>query len=145
MKINKDIKPLSEKRSIYSKSVNDSPSVFQSVIKSKQIELQNDELSQLIDKIDEKGKRLTTTQTIKDFHEYKRLIQQFINKAVSQGLSLKETRSWFQQGGSKMKIISKINKKLVDMADQMVSREKNSVRLLQQVGELKGLIINLYR
>lgn len=144
MKIQTDIQSITEKRTQPLKGINETSSAFKGMMNRKQGQLQNDKLTELLNKIDQQGQRLVSSQTVRDLQQYKKLIHQFVNETVSYGMGLKQTRNWFQHGGQKMTIIKKVDDHLVELTDHLLGKEQDSMKLLQQIGELKGLLINLY-
>jgi uncharacterized protein YaaR (DUF327 family) len=60
-------------------------------------------------------------------------------------LNLHEERSFGSDGRLKThQLIEKIDKKLVEMTDQMLQQEQEPLSLLDMTGEIKGMIIHLY-
>ena len=43
-----------------------------------------------------------------------------------------------------MKLIETIDEKMIELAEALLDEEKTSVDLLAKIGEIKGLLINLY-
>ena len=46
--------------------------------------------------------------------------------------------------GRRLKIVETIDEKLIELAEDLLNEEKTSVDLLAKIGEIKGLLINLY-
>ena len=60
-------------------------------------------------------------------------------------MGLKQSHTWNRFGeGRKLKIVETIDEKLVELAEEILNREKSSIDLLDKIGEIKGLLINLY-
>ena len=58
---------------------------------------------------------------------------------------LKQSHTWNRFGeGRKLKIVETIDEKLVELAEEILNQEKSSIDLLDKIGEIKGLLINLY-
>jgi hypothetical protein len=59
-------------------------------------------------------------------------------------VGLKETRGWDRRGRNRRyKILDEIDRILLDMADELLEHEEGRIRLLQSIGEIRGLLINL--
>jgi len=98
----------------------------------------------LLETIDEQGKRLSRFKTIKDLQSYKRLVQQFIEKAVSHGLGLSQSHNWQFARGQVQTIIYTIDKHVMELTEEVLKTGADSLAILDKIGEIKGLLINLY-
>ncbi|HLS23738.1 MAG TPA: DUF327 family protein, partial [Pseudogracilibacillus sp.] len=76
---------------------------------------------------------------------FKRMIQQFLEGAVFDGLSVKKTRNFNTTNFShRLMTVEKIDEKLVELTDELLDQESKAVDLLAIIGEIEGLLINLY-
>jgi uncharacterized protein len=114
---------------------------FSDMVQQSGKSLLKDTLQQLIHKIDEQGKVLANKRTIDDLVAYKKLVKQFLQEA-NNGLELFEKHSLNHQ--KTYKIIRAVDEKLLEMNKEVLEKEDNGVKLLSVVGEVKGLLINLY-
>lgn len=118
---------------------------FTGVMAKKQNELTYEHLTQVINKIEEQGKRLVKSQTIDSLRKYKTLVKQFMNEAVKNGFELHEERAFNHRGTTKVyKLVKEVDMKLVDLTNDILQKEKDSLNLLKRVGEIQGLLINMY-
>ncbi|MEE3896441.1 YaaR family protein [Priestia megaterium] len=118
---------------------------FTGVMAKKQKELTNEHLTQVINKIEEQGKQLVKNQTIDSLRKYKTLVKQFMNEVVKNGFELYEERGFNHRGTTKVyKLVKEVDTKLVDLTNDILQKEKNSLNLLKRVGEIQGLLINMY-
>jgi len=98
----------------------------------------------LLGEIDEQGKRLSKFKTIKDLQTYKHLVQQFIEKAVSHGLGLSQNHNWQFSKGQVQTIIRTIDQHVMELTEEVLKTGADSLAILGKIGEIKGLLINLY-
>ncbi len=118
---------------------------FESVVQAQQQKLQSDQMTQLLNKIDRQGQRLLKSQTLSDLREYKQLVKRFVKETVEFGMNLKKSRSWNGHGNLEtMHLVEQIDKELMALTDELVSREGKSIDILGRIGEIKGLLVNLY-
>lgn len=119
---------------------------FQQILTEKQSSVAKQHLSTLLEGITKQGERLTRSRSLKDLHEYKRIIKSFLQIVVQYGLSLEETTSFSYSSSRerKLKVIKEIDKKLLELSEEMVKQEDENIRLLDNIGEIKGLLIDLY-
>ncbi|WP_338705154.1 YaaR family protein [Priestia aryabhattai] len=129
---------------IREKEVSSSAS-FTGVMVKKQKELTYEHLTQVINKIEEQGKQLVKSQTIDSLRKYKTLVKQFMNEVVKNGFELHEERGFNHRGTTKVyKLVKEVDTELVDLTNDILQKEKDSLNLLKQVGEIQGLLINMY-
>lgn len=102
-------------------------------------------LDKLMRDIDDQGKVLADTRTVDELRKYKALIKEFMEDAVNLGLSLEERRGFNRRGRTKIyKIVKEVDRKLLDLTDAVLKKEKSGLEILDMVGEIKGLIVNVY-
>jgi uncharacterized protein YaaR (DUF327 family) len=118
---------------------------FTGVMAKKQKELTYEHLTQVINKIEEQGKQLVKSQTIDSLRKYKTLVKQFMNEVVKNGFELHEERGFNHRETTKVyKLVKEVDTKLVDLTNDILQKEKDSLNLLKRVGEIQGLLINMY-
>lgn len=119
---------------------------FQHILTEKQTSVAKEHLNTLLEGITKQGERLVRSQSLKDLHNYKRLIRSFLQEVVKYGLSLEETTSFspLSSRERKLKVIKEVDKKLLELSEEMIEREDQNIRLLDNIGEIKGLLIDLY-
>ncbi len=118
---------------------------FDSVVQAQQQKLQNEHLSTLLNKIDQQGQRLLKSQTLSDLREYKRLVKRFMKETVEFGMNLKKSRSWSGHGHLEtMHLVERIDEELITLTEELMNREVKSIDILGRIGEIKGLLVNLY-
>lgn len=102
-------------------------------------------MAQLRIDIEQQGQKLAKSQTIEDFKKYKQLVKSFMEDAVGSGLQLEEQRGLDWRGRTKVyKIVKEVDKKLIDLANTVLDKEQRGLDILALVGEIQGLLINIY-
>ena len=118
---------------------------FSEMMQTEQAKTFNRQMGIMLEQLDQQGRRLMEHQTIPELKEYKRLVREIITELKDHGLNLHEERSFGSDGRLKThQLIEKIDKKLVEMTDQMLQQEQKPLSLLDMAGEIKGMIIHLY-
>ncbi|WP_100372513.1 YaaR family protein [Bacillus sp. FJAT-45037] len=118
---------------------------FQEVIGKQRDEKAYEKLTQMMHKIDDQGKVLSETRTVEELRKYKQLVKDFMEDAVQFGLSLEERRGFNRRGRTKIyKIVQEVDRKLLDLTDAVLAKEKKGLQILDMVGEIKGLLVNIY-
>lgn len=104
-----------------------------------------EQFNQLLQQIDQQGERLTRSMTIRELRQYRLLVKQFLEQTVKAGITLKEVKGWDRRGrGKKYQLIEEIDSKLLEMADELLLKESGRVEILDRIGNIKGLLLNLY-
>lgn len=107
--------------------------------------MQTDQITKLLGDISTAGDRIAKSKNLRDLAKFKMLIKRFLKETVSSGMELKQSHTWNRFGeGRRLKIVDTIDGKLVELTEDMLNEEKSSVDLLAKIGEIKGLLINLY-
>ncbi|WP_077214816.1 YaaR family protein [Bacillus dakarensis] len=118
---------------------------FQEVIGKNRQSMVHEKLTKLVSEIEQQGKKLSENQTVDELRKYKKMVKQFMDEAVQNGLRLEEQRGFNRRGRTKIyKIVKEVDRALVDLTNTVLDKEKNSLDILGKVGEIKGMLINIY-
>ena len=118
---------------------------FTEVMGKKREEVLYAKMTKMMQDIEDQGKILSKSQTVEDLKRYKKLVKEFMEDAVNNGLKLEEQRGFNRRGRTKVyKIVKEVDKKLIDLTNAVLDKEKNGLNILNLVGEIKGLLINMY-
>ncbi|ALS80009.1 YaaR family protein [Planococcus kocurii] len=119
--------------------------LFSNAMRKSQSKLQNDSLNQLMNNVDTQGQKLANQRTLENLVNYKQAVKQFVSESVSYGLHLSDEQSLTSGGNLKpQRIIKIIDKKLIEIQDEVLNNEEEGIGTLDLVGEIKGLLVNLY-
>lgn len=122
------------------------PQAFEQMLKSEGKVIKQQELQQLLNKITEQGDKLARFRSFQDLAKFKRLIQDFLKRTVSDGYKMETSHSFGFSGQSRqLKLVKEVDEKLIELTEQVMNQEEKSVKILELVGELKGLLINIYQ
>lgn len=145
MKINQEIRSQLEAAKVSQTAQQVKGKSFDAMVTTQSQKLQGNELAFLMKGITLQGERLTRYRTFKELAKYKRLVKDFVKEAVDYGMDLSHTHSFNMQGNNrKLTIVKQIDEKLVAITEDILGQEKRSIDLLGLIGEIKGLLINLY-
>lgn len=118
---------------------------FGQLVTKQDQKMQTEVLTKLLGDISTAGDRLARSRNLREMAKYKMLIKKFLQEAVDFGMGLKQSHTWNRFGeGRKLKIVETIDEKLIELAEEILDQEKSSIDLLDKIGEIKGLLINLY-
>lgn len=101
------------------------------------------QLEEMMKKIDRAGKRLITTRSVEDAKEYRRNIQEYLAYVVKNAYVLKKESGIFDYGVHTR--IEIINQKLDEITKEIIEEQKSTIRLAEKIEEIRGLLIDAYK
>lgn len=124
------------------------PKAFADVMQRHQQERTQEELQQKLQQklqdIELQGQRLARSMTVRELKLYRQMVKQFLELTVRRGIGLKDVQAMDRRGRLKRhKLLDEIDEALVAMADELLEKEQGRIELLQRVGDIRGLLINL--
>ncbi|WP_223703285.1 YaaR family protein [Sutcliffiella deserti] len=118
---------------------------FGGIMQKHSFKLQSEQLQTLMRDIEVVGNRLGNSRTFQDLAKYKTLVKRFMEEAVEFGMKLNKSHHWTSDGQSRhLQIVKQVDKNLVALTEEVMGQEKNRINILSSIGEIKGLLINLY-
>ncbi|WP_058305627.1 YaaR family protein [Gracilibacillus massiliensis] len=118
---------------------------FDTLVKQQSTQMQQAQLQKLMSELTAQGQKIARFRSFKDLATYKRMVKRFVKEAVDYGLTLKQSHSFMLDGDNrKLTIVEEVDEKLVELTESVMDQEKNSIQILDLIGEIKGLLINLY-
>lgn len=102
-------------------------------------------LEVLLQKLDEIGKRLAANFSIYDFKDYKETLRKFLQETFGKAYQLKNETSWSRQGRPKLyQCLELIDQELESLSKLVLSKQKDSLKVLEKLDQIRGLLIDLY-
>ncbi|WP_243292596.1 YaaR family protein [Bacillus sp. FJAT-47783] len=145
MKVSELLLPQASKREIKQNKTSTSTRPFHELVQKQESKLYNDQLNKLMTELERAGSRLHRSMNVHDLSTFKTIVKRFIREAVEYGMSLKESNNWDLNGNKRtLHLVEEIDQKLVELTDELLTKEKEGVNILGKIGEIKGLLINLY-
>ena len=98
----------------------------------------------LLNDITAQGNRIAQHMDIRDMKKYRGLVKDFLNEVVYR--SHKFSRENFLDGRGRHRvygIIRLIDKNLDELASELVEDEKDHIAILDRIGEIKGLLLDI--
>ncbi|WP_339160603.1 YaaR family protein [Siminovitchia sp. FSL H7-0308] len=118
---------------------------FSEMISFQGMKLQEEQLATLMADLSAAGERLGKTRSFQDLAKYKQLVKRFVQEAVEFGMNLKQSHSWNRfSDGRTLQIVETIDEKLIELTNDILKEEQQSIYILDKIGEIKGLLIHLY-
>ncbi|MEF3312802.1 YaaR family protein [Paenibacillus sp. GYB004] len=121
------------------------PKNFSDMLNQQDGKADAEQLNRMLQQIQLQGERLSKSMTVRELRAYKLLVKQFLEKTVRKGIGIKDTSGWDRRGrGKRYKLLDEIDQHLIGMADEMLDTEEGKIELLSKVGEIRGMLINLF-
>lgn len=118
---------------------------FGEIIQKHSSKLHSEQLNVLMRDIEIVGNRLGHSRTFQDLAKYKTLVKRFMEEAVEFGMELHQSHHWTNEGQSRhLQIVKQVDEALVALTEDVMGQEKTRIDILGSIGEIKGLLINLY-
>ncbi|GEL78279.1 YaaR family protein [Tenuibacillus multivorans] len=144
MKISQELRSQVETAKSNTTKNNTTTTSFQQAVSHEKQKMHESELNRLLGNLSAQGEKVAKFRSFKDLARYKKMVQQFIEEAVQYGLELEQSRSWSMNGDNrKLMLVKQIDEKLVQLTDDVLDQEKPSLDILDVIGEIKGLLLNL--
>ncbi|MED0702471.1 MAG: DUF327 domain-containing protein [Bacillaceae bacterium] len=145
MKVNEDLRTILPKQTIEQNGTQNRSKIFSQMVEKHESKLHEEQWKQLLNELEEAGERLSKSRNMYDLSKFKRLVKRLIRETIEFGMGVKESKSWDFYGNRRnLKIVSQIDQKLVELTEEILNKEKDAVNILGKIGEIKGLIVNLY-
>ena len=144
MKINQDLR-MNLNTNTNVRQSNQANNRFGDMVVKQGSKMQTEQLTRLLGDISAAGDRVARSRNLRELARFKMLVKRFLQEAVDYGLEMKQSHTWNRFGeGRRLKIVETIDEHLVELAEDLLNEEKESIELLAKIGEIKGLLINLY-
>lgn len=106
-------------------------------------DLQN-KLSNLMQQIDAQGEKIAKHMDVADMKRYRSLVKEFMNEVVNRSHEFSRENFLDRRGRHRVYgIVKLVDKNLDDLARELVKDEKDNMEILNKVGEIKGLLLDI--
>lgn len=106
-------------------------------------DLQN-KLGFLMDEITAQGERIAKHMDVTDMKKYRSLVKEFMNEVVTHSHEFSRENFLDRRGRHRVYgIVRLVDKNLDDLARELVKDEKDNLTILNKVGEIQGLLLDI--
>ncbi len=118
---------------------------FPDVLQQRQANPWNQNIQEFLQRLDEIGARLAKSFSIYDLKSYKEVLRGFLNETQRKAYTLKENTGWTRQGKPRIyQCIERINQELEELSQLVLSKQQNSLKILDKLDQIRGLLVDLY-
>lgn len=102
-------------------------------------------LNTLMEEITMQGDKLAKHRDIRDMRKYRALIKDFMNEIINRSHSFSRENFLDRRGRHRVYgIIRLVDRNLDELAKALVSDEKENIDILSKIGEIRGLILDIF-
>lgn len=103
-----------------------------------------DKIKEMVENITAQGNKLSEHMDIRDLKLYRSLISNFINEVVVNSHKFSRDNFLDRRGRHRVYgIVRVVNEKLDELAKELIKSEKNQMDILDRVGEIQGLLLDI--
>ena len=103
-----------------------------------------EELNRRLQEIQLQGDRFAKSMTVRELKAYRMMVKRFLEDTVRRGVGVKDTKGWDRRGrGKRYKLLDEVDAALLGIGEELLDSEQGRLELLQKIGEIRGLLINL--
>lgn len=102
-------------------------------------------LNTLMEEITMQGDRLAKKRDIRDMKKYRGLIKDFMNEVVNRSHQFSRENFLDRRGRHRVYgIIRMVDQTLDELAQELVKDEKDNLAILAKIGEIRGLLLDIF-
>ena len=102
-------------------------------------------LSAMMEEITRQGDRISKKMDVRDMKRYRSMIKDFMNEIVSRSHNFSRENFLDRRGRHRVYgIIRLVDQTLDELAQELVKDEKDHIAILGKIGEIRGLLLDLF-
>lgn len=126
------------------KLVDNVSDTFESRLSKVNSDNQQSQLSALLNEIEEQAKKMSKRVDIRELKIYKRLVSQYLDQTVNGSHKFLKENKIDRLGRHRVyAIIKRINENLENLTEEVLKNEKDNIKLLQQLDDIRGLLLDI--
>ena len=102
-------------------------------------------LTQMMEEIESQGNRLAKHHDIRDMKKYRTLVKGFLNEIITRSHSFSRENFLDRKGRHRVYgIVRLVDETLDSLAQELVKEEKDHLAILAKIGEIRGLLLDIF-
>ena len=102
-------------------------------------------LQGLMQAISEEGEKLAKRKDLRDLKHYRGLVKEFLNEIISRSHSFSRENFLDRRGRHRVYgIIRLVDENLDALAQELMKDEKDNIAILSTIGEIRGLLLDIF-
>jgi uncharacterized protein YaaR (DUF327 family) len=99
-------------------------------------------LKEMLEKITRLGEKIKSTPRLQDIREYKKNITEYLSFILKNYYKI--SKDYAMYSSTLLLRVEVINKKVDQLVAWFLEEQKNNIKLIKQVDEIQGLLVDLY-
>lgn len=102
-------------------------------------------LQSLMEEITVEGDKLAKRRDVKDMKHYRGLVKSFLNEVITRSHSFSRENFLDRRGRHRVYgIIRLVDETLDELAKELMKDEKDNLSILEKIGEIRGLLLDIF-
>ncbi len=102
-------------------------------------------LQSLMEEITMQGQKLSKRRDVKDMRHYRGLVKEFLNEVVTHSHAFSRENFLDRRGRHRVYgIIRLVDENLDQLAQELMKDEKDNLAILNKIGEIRGLLLDIF-
>ena len=102
-------------------------------------------LNTLMEDITMQGNKLSKRMDVKDMKKYRSLIKEFMNEIINRSHEFSRENFLDRKGRHRVYgIVRLIDQNLDELAQELVKEERDHISILNKIGEIRGLLLDIF-
>ncbi len=102
-------------------------------------------LNRLMSEIEKQGEVLAGNMDIKELKNYKKLVSEFMNEVMNNSLKFTKQSHFDKRGRHKIyALVKKVNARVEEISREFLKEEKDNIKILENIGNIKGMLLDMY-
>ena len=102
-------------------------------------------LNSLVDDITKQGNLIAQHMDIRDMKKYRGLVKDFLNEVVTRSHKFSRENFLDRKGRHRVYgIVKLVDKNLDELAEELVKDESDHITILDKIGEIAGLLLDIF-
>lgn len=118
---------------------------FESHLQKQEAKNLDEALRQLANDIIKQGERLCEKVDIAELRAYKKMISEFLDEAVRGFVKFSKESYMDRRGRHRLySTVKKVNQNLEELTQEILKKEKDHLKILSRVEDIRGLILDIF-
>lgn len=102
-------------------------------------------LTAMMEEITQQGDRISKKMDIRDMKRYRSLVKSFMNEVVTRSHKFSRENFLDRRGRHRVYgIVKQVDDTLDELARELVKDEKDHIAILNKIGEIRGLLLDIF-
>lgn len=105
----------------------------------------SERLNAMFEDITMQGNKITKHMDVKDMKRYRALVKDFLNEIVNRSHKFSRENFLDRKGRHRVYgIVRLVDQNLDELAQELMKEEKDHISILEKVGEIRGLLLDIF-